>query len=454
MTAPLHPARLAAALSLALLAFSSAQAQTYHFQTVKPGLVVAPVAATPSSSAGSSTTTAPSTTTPAAPAPAPVTAVDLTTTSLVFADTAVGATAGPGGVGVLNTGETVVSLSTPQVSGPFAASTDCTASLAAGGQCLVNVTFTPYTYGQASGTLTLGTTAGAKSVQLAGTGLASSFAVTSSSGTAIVYPQTYVGYPQPTVLTAMVANQGNIAGTLSLPTVTGVNASDFTASSDCKNVQAGQSCTATLSFTPQSAGTGKTASFSLLGWTAQLKGDAFPAPTKGVNFAALLNGARILNPTNTAYYGPAPYNTSTDTNCANTQWFVSSVLCANNTVGTQSYNANAATTWSNSNPSGASHYVVIDLGGTRTFNTAYVYQSPSDGRFTKVQLAVSNSPLPYADAGWSVVAPEMTVSDTVYTPQRMGFADVTGRYVRLQVRHTGTVNFSWVEIRGLQLFFE
>jgi hypothetical protein len=288
-------------------------------------------------------------------------------------------------------------------------------------------------------------------VQLSGTGLGAAFQLADSPATGFTYPQTYVGSTQATVLSATFKNQGNMPGDLALPALTGANAADFGTTSNCTAVAGGQSCVVTVTFAPKTSGP-KAASFSLLGWNVQLQGTAVAAPTKGMNFAGMINGATVLNPTSLSYFGPVPYSTNIDTNCANSSWYASSMLCANNTVGTQSYSPSAATTWSNSNK--GPRYIVLDLGATRTFNTAYVYQSPSDGRFTGFQLAVSNSPLPYSDANWTVVAPEMTVSDTVYTPQRMGFGDVSGRYVRVMVRHNGTTYPNYVEIRGLQLFYE
>lgn len=463
MTTSIPQFRTAVAVALALATLSNAHAQSYRFQHNKAGLEVTGTFATPGapssgpSSGGSNTNTpvTPSSPSPGATQPStgttPTTSAQLSTANVAFAETAVGTTSASAGVGVLNTGETTLSLGAITASGPFSATTDCTSSLAASSQCAVNVVFKPTYPGSVMGTLTVPTSAGTKSVQLSGTGLGADFQVTSAPATNFTYPQTYVGTTQATVLSATYKNQGNVPGDLALPALTGANAADFNASSNCTQVAAGQSCTVTLTFSPKSSGP-KSATFSLLGWTVQLQGTAVAAPTKGMNFAGMINGATILNPTNVNYFGPAPYSTAVDTNCANSSWYASSLLCANNTVAAQSYSPSAATTWSNSGK--GPRYIVIDLGTTRTFNAAYVYQSPSDGRFTGVQLAVSNTPLPYADASWTVVAPEMTVSDTVYTPQRMGFGDVSGRYVRVMVRHNGTTYPNWVEIRGLQLFYE
>jgi hypothetical protein len=370
---------------------------------------------------------------------------------LTFADTQVGVTSAVGTVVLRNMGDLGLTLAAPTVSGPFSAATNCSNSLGGGEECLVNITFTPPNYGPYSGTLAFATSAGNKLVQLSGTGLAADFRVTGTPANSITFPLTYAETTQATVLTLTVQNVGNVAGSMQLPPISGANPADFSATSDCAAIAAGQACSVTLSFKPQTEGA-KSASFSLQNFTVNMSGSAYPAPTKGVNFAGMINGARILNPTNPSYYGPSPYSVNTDVNCANSSWYVSSLLCTNNTVGAQPYSQNAATTWSNSG--GGWRYVVVDLGQTRQFNTAYVYQPNSDGRFTAVQLSVSDSPRTYADAAWVDIGPQLSVSDTNYAAQRMSLGAVSGRYVRVKVRHTGTVSTSWVEIRGLQLFYE
>lgn len=455
--------RLTAAVALALATLTSAQAQVYRFSSVIikdlkvtpattiPTTPTGPVApGSPSQPTTPTQPTSPTQPAPTQPAPEPVKAVTLSTASLVFSDTAVDQPSTPGAVGVMNTGEALVTLGVPSISGPFLATTDCTNSLAVGGQCIVNVSFKPHTYGALQGYLTMSTGAGQKQVSLTGTGLGTYFQLRTGLPTSTTFEPTYVGAQAPSEFKAVAWNRGNISGAMAAPTLSGESPQDFTLVSTCSAVAPEQECTTTVTFTPKSEGA-RRATLNVLGSTVALSGNAAPAPTKGVNFAGMINGARILNPANVAYYGPSPYNATVDNTCA-ASWHVTGILCGNNTVGTQPYSQSVATTWSNSG--GGARYVIIDLGQTRQFNTAYVYQPNSDGRFTKVQLAVSDSPLPYADAGWTVASTEATFVDNVYTPQRMSFATASGRYVRVQLRHTGTTYSSYVEIRALQLFYE
>jgi len=452
--------RLTAAVALALATLSTANAQDYRLTVPVKALKVTPSATTPTTPGGPvapGSPTQPTTPTqptnpsqPTQPAPEPVKAVTLSTASLAFSDTLVDQTSTAGAVGVMNTGEALVSLGVPSITGPFLATTDCTNSLAVGGQCVVNVSFKPHTYGTLQGYMTMSTGAGQKQVNLTGTGLGAYFQLRAGLPSSMTFEPTYVGAQAPSDLKAVAWNRGNISGTMTAPTLSGESPQDFTLSSACNSVASEQECTTTVTFTPKNEGA-RRATLNVLGSTVSLSGNAAPAPTKGVNFAGMINGAKILNPANVAYYGPSPYNATVDNTCSGS-WQVTGILCANNTVGTQSYGQSVATTWRNTK--GTAYYVVIDMGQTRQFNTAYVYQPNSDGRFTQVQLAVSDSPLPYADAGWTVASAEATFADNVYTPQRMSFAPASGRYVRVQLRHNGTTSSSYVEIRGLQLFYE
>lgn len=181
------------------------------------------------------------------------------------------------------------------------------------------------------------------------------------------------------------------------------------------------------------------------------------APVTGFNFASTQNGATILNYANTAYNGPNQYwptSNHTISNPCATIWAVTSMLCMGNSVVAGSYapaNNYYVSTWGSTSP-GVPQYAVIDLGQARTFNTAYFYQANLDGRMNTAELAVSNSPLTYADAGWTAIGAPKSLSSTDYTAQKMSFAPVTARYVRIK----GSVasGYSFVELRGLQLFYE
>jgi phosphatidylethanolamine-binding protein (PEBP) family uncharacterized protein len=95
--------------------------------------------------------------------------------SLTFASQNVGTTSAAQAVTVSNGTSGAVSISSIQATGDFAQTNNCGTSLAAGGSCTVNVTFTPTAAGPRSGTLTITDSAAGSphSVGLSGTGATS-----------------------------------------------------------------------------------------------------------------------------------------------------------------------------------------------------------------------------------------------------------------------------------------
>lgn len=75
-------------------------------------------------------------------------------------------------VTITNTGTTAVANTGVTITGDFAETTTCKASLAAGRKCTVTVTFTPTAAGTHTGILTINLATGAQAVSLAGTGSA------------------------------------------------------------------------------------------------------------------------------------------------------------------------------------------------------------------------------------------------------------------------------------------
>jgi parallel beta-helix repeat protein len=99
-------------------------------------------------------------------------------TSVAFGSEAVGSTAAAQKVTVTNTGSAAATISSVTAGAPFAQTSTCGTSIAAGGSCTVSVTFSPTAAGGASANLTVASNATNPSltVPLTGTG-------TSSSGT-------------------------------------------------------------------------------------------------------------------------------------------------------------------------------------------------------------------------------------------------------------------------------
>ncbi|HEY3869255.1 MAG TPA: choice-of-anchor D domain-containing protein [Actinocrinis sp.] len=102
-------------------------------------------------------------------------------TSLSFASQAVGSKSAAQSVTVANTGPAAAAISSVSASGPFAETTTCGSSLAAGASCTASVTFSPTAAGAASGTLTVASNATNPSLAVALTGTGTSSGGTSTN---------------------------------------------------------------------------------------------------------------------------------------------------------------------------------------------------------------------------------------------------------------------------------
>ncbi len=125
-------------------------------------------------------------------------AASLAPTSLNFANQVVGTTSNAQAVQLSNTGNVAFALGNIQITGDYAQTSNCPASLSAGSTCTFNVTFTPSASGSRSGVLTVNDSASGspQRVNLAGSGIvdfslgASSASATVKSGATATYTLT------------------------------------------------------------------------------------------------------------------------------------------------------------------------------------------------------------------------------------------------------------------------
>jgi len=103
--------------------------------------------------------------------------------SLTFASQTVGSSSASQAVTLSNTTASAVAISSIAASGDFSQNNNCGSSLAGGGSCTINVTFTPTAAGTRSGTLTITDSAAnsPQTVTLSGTGSTSGGSCTLSS---------------------------------------------------------------------------------------------------------------------------------------------------------------------------------------------------------------------------------------------------------------------------------
>jgi hypothetical protein len=178
--------------------------------------------------------------------------VTLSVTTLSFSATVVGNTSAAKTVTLTNNQAIPLNISSIGVSGPFAiASNTCAASVLAGKNCVVGVTFSPIAVGSATGTLTFNddanATASTQTVSLSGTGSAP----VTLSVTTLSFSPTVAGNTSAAKTVTLTNNQAAALNITSIA-VTG----PFTiASNTCPaSVLAGKNCVVGVTFSPLALG--------------------------------------------------------------------------------------------------------------------------------------------------------------------------------------------------------
>ncbi len=177
-----------------------------------------------------------------------------------------------------------------------------------------------------------------------------------------------------------------------------------------------------------------------------------------INFAALENGAVMMDSASPTYFGPNRYD---DLGTCAQSYKSIGMLCAGtgsdyDTTARPTRAANTVSTWYVGSTS-TWHYAVIDLGASRTFNTALYFQSAlgggGEGRVTHATLDyMTSSPSGYADGGWTVAHTSTALSESTDAVTAT-FADVTAQYVRVGCLNDGSLsNDSYVELYSFKLF--
>jgi hypothetical protein len=220
-----------------------------------------------------------------------------------FGNQGVGTTSAVKSVLLRNTGGSLLTFnSTPYVvEGDFAVASggtcDFIAGIAANTTCTMDVTFSPASTGNLSGTITFTTNAADSPnvVKLTGTGTSSTAPVATLSPNPLAFPSTTVGSTA-TALPVTLSNTGNAALTGIAISITGTNPGDFatTQATTCgTTLAAGASCMIYISFTPASA-----TSFSA---TLSVADNATGAPQ-----SAALTGTGTAVPVPQAVLSPNP----------------------------------------------------------------------------------------------------------------------------------------------------
>jgi FG-GAP-like repeat/Abnormal spindle-like microcephaly-assoc'd, ASPM-SPD-2-Hydin/Protein of unknown function (DUF1573) len=171
-------------------------------------------------------------------------------TSLSFGNLNLGVSSSPQSVTLANLGANAVSISNIVTSAPFAQTNTCGASLAAGSNCSVSVTFTPSAAGTANGTLTItdNATGSPQTVALSGSGTGATASFNPSS---LNFGNQAVNTSS-TGQTVTMTNTGN--ATLNIGSITTTGSFQVSGSSCASTLAVSASCNITVIFDPTQSG--------------------------------------------------------------------------------------------------------------------------------------------------------------------------------------------------------
>ncbi len=186
--------------------------------------------------------------------------------TLTFANQNLGTTSASQPITLSNTGTAALTITGIGTGANFGQTSNCAGGIAAGGSCMINVTFSPTAMGPLTGMLTItdnrnGVTGSTQTVSLSGTGTGP---IVSMSGPGLGFVSQVLNTTS-TAQTETLTNTGTANLTISTVTVGGANASDFAKISDTctgATVTPNSACTVSVTFTPMAMGS-RSASLSI-----------------------------------------------------------------------------------------------------------------------------------------------------------------------------------------------
>jgi hypothetical protein len=201
---------------------------------------------------------------------------------------------------VQNTGALDLTVGSLNVTGDFSESDNCTAAIAPGDACTINVSFLPTQTGQRAGVLTIYANVSGGQVTVALTGTAIPGASVVLTPGSLSFPQTLVGQTA-IAQDVTISNTGGAAATLTSETATG----DFKISANTcgSSVDADSGCTLSIAFTPSASGsrTGTLTVVDAVGTqTVTLAGIGLSPATDGLSPSSLSFAAVVIGQSSAA----------------------------------------------------------------------------------------------------------------------------------------------------------
>jgi hypothetical protein len=190
--------------------------------------------------------------------PTPLPVAQVSPASLTFGQQPVGTASAASAVTLSNTGDAALSIYGVALggsnAGDFAETNSCGSSLAAGANCLINVTFTPTAAGTRNASLAISDNASGspQTVSLSGAGASASASLTPAS---LAFGQENQGSTTAAQIVT-VSNTGGSLLNLWGIAIGGTNPADFAQTNNCpSSLAGGVTCTISVTFTPTATGT-------------------------------------------------------------------------------------------------------------------------------------------------------------------------------------------------------
>ena len=347
--------------------------------------------------------------------PFPPSAVYTTPGTLNFGSLVVGQTSAAQTVSVLNPTNAAVSVSSIAASGPFAETNNCGSSIAAGGSCTANVTFTPTTTGAATGGVTVTAGGVTSTTTLSGTGTPPGPVLNLSPG-GLSFPSELVGTAAPSQ-TISVANSGTSSATVSNVAVSG----PYTETNNCTTVAVGGSCTVTVGFKPTASGANP--------GTLTITSNANNSPT-----TASLSGNGIGSTTNLALAGTMTASST-----------------ASGFPATNANDGNTSSYWESTDGAAYPQTLTANLGQSYPLGSATVTLPPSTAWGTRTEtfsvLGSTNG------TSWTTLVPSAGYTLNPATGNTVSFSlpsGVNDQY--LQLSFTGNTGWSAAQVSEFEIF--
>ena len=173
------------------------------------------------------------------------------TTPVRFPTQLVGTSSSAQTVTLTNTGTTALVISSASLKGPFNLNSTCRTTVAPGGSCAMNVTFSPQSQGSKSGTISIMDSASHKPQVVVLTGAGTVVDLTPES---LVFGLQKVG-TKSAVQQVQLTNTGATILNISKIEISGTQSQDFSQANNCgSSLRAGTSCIIQVTFTPHKTG--------------------------------------------------------------------------------------------------------------------------------------------------------------------------------------------------------